>query len=818
MSDAGPSTVTLPLLHFNDVYRLRQTDKSLGGDGRIDASQFARKIHDIRKAWDGDHVGQRQKSDDSQLNGLCLFSGDVFNPSVESSISRGEHMLEPLAAMSIDAACIGNHDFDFGFPHLRSLMKRCSFPWHLSNIADTSADESARDAISDEPQEGDATVPGTTKFTIMPVAGLRVAIIGLVEKDWIETIPVWPAEFKYRSMAATARALSKELRDPEGPHKADLIIALTHSRLSNDIALANEVGATRGESDEHGVDIILGGHDHMYYIGKGATKFEGKEFERPGGSGADNDTFIIKSGTDFRDLSEAALTISAPREGKVRRRRITELSVRRHRTQPSDPPLPELRETIGHLLAKIDESTGQPVAYTLTPWDTRAGEVRLKESACGDLIADIMRISYESVLRDRDRRGQLDKKRKESSREVDMALICGGSLRGDSSYGPGSLRLRDIMEIMPFDDSVVCLELTGAQIIAALENGFSTYPKQEGRFPQISGAQVLWDSTKPPGKRIVSVTLLEDGHLFPTDSEGKRMANQPFTSYDFEKREGGGYSVEIHRPRLRPGKALQDDKTYRVVTREFMADGHDGYEVLKAGKELIGHEEGSLMSALVRRYLLGASMLWRMRSLHDAATHRDTARGDGAGTAGAVAQDADEGKRGPAGPSNSERTKAAIERARLLSSRGTQGAAPSTPAKGRNAFDDRHMRFVVDASPSGIRDALHLSAAEHHSQHDRVTRHLAQASGKSPRASSGSSPESPSRSSVLHLRAQRRRLQLGQDASEVEHVGDLSADTTVEKQIEVSADDAQDLREASADLALVAPIVDGRMRDVATQA
>lgn len=146
-----------------------------------------------------------------------------------------------------------------------------------------------------------------------------------------------------------------------------------------------------------------------------------------------------------------------------------------------------------------------------------------------------------------------------------------------------------------------------------------------------------------------------------------------------------------------------------------MADGHDGYEVLKQGKELIGHEEGSLMSALVRRYLLGASMLWRMRSLHDAAVQSDPVGGSNAGTAGTT----EEMERGPAGLSNSERSKAAIERARLLSSRAAQNTSHSTPVKGRGGLDDQHMRFVVDASPSGIRDALHLSAAEHHSQHDR---------------------------------------------------------------------------------------------------
>lgn len=55
----------------------------------------------------------------------------------------------------------------------------------------------------------------------------------LTYRDWIATIPSWPDTFTYRDMAETARALSKELRDPGGPHRVDMIIALTHCRVPN---------------------------------------------------------------------------------------------------------------------------------------------------------------------------------------------------------------------------------------------------------------------------------------------------------------------------------------------------------------------------------------------------------------------------------------------------------------------------------------------------------------------------------------------------------------------------------------------------------
>jgi 5'-nucleotidase len=58
------------------------------------------------------------------------------------------------------------------------------------------------------------------------------------------------------------------------------------------------------------------------------------------------------------------------------------------------------------------------------------------------------------------------------------------------------------------------------------------------------------------------------------------------------------------------GKPLERDAstTYRIVTREYMAAGHDGYEALKGKQYLIDDENGVLMSSIVRRYLLGKSV------------------------------------------------------------------------------------------------------------------------------------------------------------------------------------------------------------------
>ena len=66
---------------------------------------------------------------------ICtLFSGDVFNPSLESSVTKGSHMVPVLNDLGTDVACVGNHDLDFGVKQFRNLAEQCSFPWLLANV------------------------------------------------------------------------------------------------------------------------------------------------------------------------------------------------------------------------------------------------------------------------------------------------------------------------------------------------------------------------------------------------------------------------------------------------------------------------------------------------------------------------------------------------------------------------------------------------------------------------------------------------------------------------------------------------------------
>ena len=72
-----------------------------------------------------------------------------------------------LNQFHIVAACLGNHDFDFGLPQLEKLLAKTTFPWILSNVLN---------------EDGSPAGPKVDRYLILEHGGLRLGLIGLVEE------------------------------------------------------------------------------------------------------------------------------------------------------------------------------------------------------------------------------------------------------------------------------------------------------------------------------------------------------------------------------------------------------------------------------------------------------------------------------------------------------------------------------------------------------------------------------------------------------------------------------------------------------------
>ncbi|KAI9509971.1 Metallo-dependent phosphatase [Russula earlei] len=567
----------LPILHWNDVYRVRPQKISPTSPDTIDVTQFAGLLDDIRSQW--------PLRDDGKRDGLALFSGDVFAPSVDSSVTRGSHMVPVMNGLSPDVSLVGNHDFDFGYPHLCKLIQAAKFPWLLSNIVDTATSQ----------------VPAyLLESYVLERRGVRIGFIGLVEKEWIGTVSSWPSTFVYQDVVETGRRLSRVLRDPSGPHRCDIIIALTHARVPNDIQLAKQLFALTPSSqsssniaNEHGVDIILGGHDHLYFVGRGVDEWDNYNLsDHPLGADEDKgDVLVIKSGTDFRDISEIWLELEHTPKGSIRRQLIGRVTGKRHQISPDLRSCQKLRKILDNILKSVGASLKAPLCKLSAELDVRSHLIRTQESASGDWFADILRHTYDDALCMKGIEGG-----------VDGVFICAGMLRGDSVYGPGFLTLGDVLEILPFEDPLVVLEISGKTLWEALEASLSTWPAQEGRFPIISGFRVSWDSRSPPGGRVLGVWLQEEQ---PDDVSTTSVSSTP---------------------PLKDGDAVSRDDstpTFRILTREYMAQGHDGFTPFRGNKYLIDDESGQITSTVVRKYLLGSRFVTRLARSNESREHLD---------------------------------------------------------------------------------------------------------------------------------------------------------------------------------------------------
>ena len=81
-------------------------------------------------------------------------------------------------------------------------------------------------------------------------------------------------------------------------------------------------------ASQHGVDLILGGHDHLYFVARGFSSWDNFNVsEKTLGAELDNnDVLVVKSGTDFRDLSEIKIVLESTPKGSVRNKIVKSIT------------------------------------------------------------------------------------------------------------------------------------------------------------------------------------------------------------------------------------------------------------------------------------------------------------------------------------------------------------------------------------------------------------------------------------------------------------------------------------------------------------
>lgn len=431
--NTGPLPKAMTIIHFNDVYNVEPREKEpVGGIAR-----FVTRVEELKK----EAVARGEEE------AVVLFSGDAFNPSITSTSTRGKHMVPALNRIGIHTACFGNHDFDFGVDTLVELSSQNNFPWLISNV---------RDKRTGQP------LAGGIASRILDFHGRRIGLMGLVEREWLVTLAkVEPEDIDYEDFCPCARRLAKELKERQG---AEMVIALTHMRMPNDFLLAHEVSE---------VDLILGGHDHHYEVHP----------EGPHG------TYVLNSGTDFRDLTEIRIefTEEGPRPFKISSTRHVEIT-------GDIGEDPEMKVLVDNCISEVKALMDVVLGETAVDLDCRFASIRTRETNIGNFVSDVMR----------------------NALKTDVAILNSGTLRADSVIEKGPFKMRDLVSLLPMLDELCVLQLSGQQLLSVLENAVSQYPRLEGRFAQVSGATFVFDAAKPSGERVVRESIQIGGAALDT--------------------------------------------------------------------------------------------------------------------------------------------------------------------------------------------------------------------------------------------------------------------------------------------------------------
>jgi 2',3'-cyclic-nucleotide 2'-phosphodiesterase (5'-nucleotidase family) len=326
--------------------------------------------------------------------------------------------------------------------------------------------------------------------------GTKVGLIGLVN-NWLNLTSAGD-NAQYNDYIPAAQAAVAELK----AQGAELIIALTHMDMADDRELATAVPE---------IDLILGGHDHdpMHEVVNG--------------------TLIWKTGSDFRTLGELRV-FKVPGQKDIILPKY--IPVTANITED-----PDMAAVVASYTSQLDAELGQVIGETTVALDATRSGVRTGESNFGNIITDAIR----------------------AYAQTDVAIMNGGGIRTDQMYGPGELTKRDIYAVLPFGNIVTSIELTGAQLKEALENGVTNVEDGAGKFPQVSGLSFVYDPSAPAGARLVEVVV--------------------------------------------GGAPLDETRTYTVAINDFINEGGDGYEVFASAPQLITEATGPLLATVVVDYV-----------------------------------------------------------------------------------------------------------------------------------------------------------------------------------------------------------------------
>jgi 5'-nucleotidase len=515
-------TVDLRILAINDFHgNLRPPS---GGIAIADPADKTNKI--IVPAGGAEHMATLvQQLRQDHKNTIFVAAGDLIGASpFLSAMFHDEPSIESLSMMGLAIASVGNHEFDEGKDELLRMQNggchpvdHCQGPHPF-----TGAKFHYLAASTIDTRTGKTVFP---PYEIREFEGIPVAFIGLTLKDTPKIVsPVGVAGLEFRDEADTVNALVPELR----ARGVNAIVVLIHEGgfPTGDY---NECPGISGpivnivKKFDRAVDVVISGHTHKAYV----CEIDGRLVTSSDKFGTVVTAIDLKLDPVTRDV------VSARADNVIVRTSV----------YASDPEQTALLAAYDKLAAPFANRLAGSVTAALSHLPDNAGE-----SALGDIVAD----------------AQLAATSVEANGGAVIAFTNPGGIRTDiqkpgdglgSGQGNGQVTYGDLFASQPFQNKLVTLTLTGAQIKDALEQQWLN--SKPARILQVSkGFNYTWDATKADGDHVIAARMSLNG--VPIDPAAR----------------------------------------YRVTVNNYLAAGGDGFAKLTEGTsaQLGGHDVDALYS------------------------------------------------------------------------------------------------------------------------------------------------------------------------------------------------------------------------------
>jgi len=364
-------------------------------------------------------------------NVLFVHGGASLGPSILGALDRGAHMIDVLNMIEPDLMAVGKREFSYGEDQFTLHALAAGFPFIGSNLVRKSDQQ---------------PIEGVEPTYILDIEGISIGFIALVSENVIT---------QYAAQALSALPLDALVREKAAELRANGADAII---LFADTDYNNLSPYTRDGT----VNAIFYAHN----------------FDNP--YSADAGGITIKEGA--LDGQMVALTLTKnPADSSSKLEGSLE-TIDLHSIERD----PEVSALIHSYSSRLDLLLKQKIGKISRSFNTIQTEVRTKENAFGNLVADAVRNAV----------------------QADIAFLNSGGIRGNRQYEAGyALTREDIQMEMPFNNTVELFEMTGRQIRQALEQGLSCIDLMDGCFLQVSNIRMRYDPNQASGNRVIDILV-----------------------------------------------------------------------------------------------------------------------------------------------------------------------------------------------------------------------------------------------------------------------------------------------------------------------